>query len=86
MLSYGVTYFRPMQLASKVINSLKFHLLSKGDESFFFFFLSPLCIYRTSLVAQMVKESTCNGGDLGWIPELGRSSRGGCHITSSFLN
>ena len=42
MLSYGVTYFRPMQLASKVINSLKFHLLSKGDESFFFFFKSTV--------------------------------------------
>lgn len=40
MLSYGVTYFRSMQLASKnklVINSLKFYLLSKGDESFNFF-------------------------------------------------
>ena len=39
MLSYGVTYFRCMQLASKnklVINSLKFYLLSKGDDFFFF--------------------------------------------------
>ena len=39
MLSYGVTYFRSMQLASKnklVINSLKFYLLSKGDDFFFF--------------------------------------------------
>jgi len=88
MLSYGVTYFRSMQLASKnklVINSLKFYLLSKGDEPFNFF-LSPLCIYRTSLVAQMVKQSTCNRGDLGSIPELGRPSQGGCHITSSFLD
>ena len=25
----------------------------------------------------MVKESVCNTGDLGSIPELGRSSRGG---------
>ena len=27
----------------------------------------------TSLVAQMVKESACNAGDLGLIPWLGRS-------------
>ena len=29
--------------------------------------------YQTSLVAQMVKASTYNAGDLGSIPELGRS-------------
>ena len=51
-----------------------------------FFFLSPLCIYRTLLVAQTVKESTCKGGDLGSILELGRASQGGYHITSSFLD
>ena len=28
---------------------------------------------RASLVAQLVKESTCNVGDLGSIPGLGRS-------------
>ena len=27
-----------------------------------------------SLVAQLVKESACNAGDLGSIPRLGRSS------------
>lgn len=40
MLSYGVTYFRSMQLASKnklVINSLKFYLLSKEMNPLFFF-------------------------------------------------
>ena len=30
-----------------------------------------------SLVPQMVKESTCNAGDLGLTPGLGRSSAGG---------
>ena len=30
-------------------------------------------IYGASLVAQAGKESTCNWGDLGSIPELGRS-------------
>ena len=30
-----------------------------------------------SLVAQMVKESTCNARDVGLIPESGRSSGGG---------
>ena len=30
-----------------------------------------------SLVAQVVKKSTCNEGDLGSIPGLGRSPRGG---------
>ena len=28
---------------------------------------------RASFVAQLVKESACNGGDLGSIPGLGRS-------------
>ena len=28
---------------------------------------------RVSLVAQMVKKSTCNAGDPSWIPELERS-------------
>ena len=32
---------------------------------------------RASLVAQDGKESTCNAGDLGSIPELGRSPGGG---------
>ena len=30
-------------------------------------------IYWASLVAQKVKVSACNGGDLGLIPGLGRS-------------
>ena len=29
--------------------------------------------YGVSLVAQAVKESACNAGDLGWIPGSGRS-------------
>ena len=33
----------------------------------------PLQYSWASLVAQMVKESSCNAGDLGSIPELGRS-------------
>ena len=28
---------------------------------------------QASLVAQMVKKSACNAGDLGWIPGLGRA-------------
>ena len=32
-----------------------------------------LCPTRASLVAQMVKESACNAGDSGSIPEWGRS-------------
>ena len=31
-------------------------------------------ISPTSLVAQLIKESTCNEGDLGSIPGMGRSS------------
>ena len=37
----------------------------------------PLQYSGASLVAQMVKESTCNAGDLGSIPGLGRSLGGG---------
>ena len=33
-----------------------------------------LCIKWTSLMVQMVKESTCNAEDLGSIPGLERSS------------
>ena len=36
-----------------------------------------LQLRRASLVAQMVKKSTCNMGDLGLIPGLGRSLGGG---------
>ena len=32
-----------------------------------------------SLVAQLVKQSACHVGDLGLIPELGRSPGGGGH-------
>ena len=34
-------------------------------------------LFRASLVVQMVKESTCNAGDLGSIPGLGRFPGGG---------
>ena len=47
------------------------------------FFLQSLCLVGNktnyqkikipSLVAQMVEESDCNAGDLGWIPGSGRS-------------
>ena len=36
-----------------------------------------LPVPRASLVAQMVKESACKAGDVGFIPGLGRSSREG---------
>ena len=32
-----------------------------------------ILLNRASLVAQTVKKSACNGGDLGLIPGLGRS-------------
>ena len=38
---------------------------------------SALCIVRASLVAKYSKESACSVGDLGSIPELGRSPGGG---------
>ena len=38
-----------------------------------FFFFSALAFIWASLVAQLVKESVCNAGDLGLIPGLGRS-------------
>ena len=48
---------------------------------------SWLCIIKSrgaSLVAQMVKESACNAGDLGSIPGLGRSPGRG-HANPLFL-
>ena len=43
-----------------------------GQPPVSFFF--PGVNHEGSLVAQMVKASACNGGDLGLIPGLGRSS------------
>ena len=37
----------------------------------------PLHYLGASLVTQMIKESSCNVGDLGSIPGLGRSPGGG---------
>ena len=37
----------------------------------------PVPYSWASLVAQTVKESTCNARDLGLIPELGRFPEGG---------
>ena len=39
--------------------------------------INVLVYFWACLVAQLVKESTCNAGDLGSIPELGRSPGGG---------
>ena len=41
--------------------------------SLVFISLLQNCSLLGCLVAQMVKESACNTGDLGLIPELGRS-------------
>ena len=50
-------------------HSLSIHLLKDiGEEN-----SNPLQYSWVSLVAQVVKESTCHVGDLGSIPELGRS-------------
>ena len=35
--------------------------------------INVIVYFWACLVAQLVKESTCNAGDLGSIPELGRS-------------
>ena len=45
----------------------------------------PLQYSWASLVAQSVKESACNVGDLGSIPGLGRPPRGGHGNHSSIL-
>ena len=37
----------------------------------------PLQYSWASLVAQLIKKSACNAGDLGLIPGLGRSPRKG---------
>ena len=41
------------------------------------FLWDSYALHQVSLVAQTVKESTCNVGDLGLIPGLGRSPGGG---------
>ena len=45
-------------------------LLFSGED-----FSTLLPSVRTSLVAQTVKKSTCNAGDLGLVPGSGRSFR-----------
>ena len=51
------------------------HRDSLFSPSFSFFFL--IVVKWASLVAQMVKESACNAGDLGSIPGSGKSPGGG---------
>ena len=46
----------------------------------------PLQYSGASLVAQMVKESACNAGDLGSIPGLGRSPGGGHGNTLQYFS
>ena len=46
---------------------------SRTRENKFQLLISYPAYAWASLVAQLVKESACNAGDLGSIPELGRS-------------
>ena len=48
---------------------------------------TSVCVYMTSLVAQMGKESACSAGDPGSVPELGRSpgEGNGYPLQNSFL-
>ena len=47
--------------------------------------LEGLLCLKGFLVAQLVKKSACNAGDLGSIPELGRSPKKGMASHSSIL-
>ena len=52
---------------------MSFGLDSKGNLEPGLFYMPPMVIGETSLVAQMVKASAYNAGDPGSIPGLGRS-------------
>ena len=50
-----------------------------------FFLWGSYGLHQVSLMAQLVKESACNAGDLGSIPGLGRSPEEGLTTHSSIL-
>ena len=51
---------------------MSFGLDSKGNLEPGLFYMPPMVTGETSLVAQMVKASAYNAGDLGSIPGSGR--------------
>ena len=53
---------------------MSFGLDSKGNLEPGLFYMPPMVIGETSLVAQMVKASAYNARDPGSIPGLGKSS------------
>jgi len=54
-----------------------FFLLLSCMSSLYILDIGPLSIYQDFLLFQLVKKSSCNAGDLGSIPGLGKSSREG---------
>ena len=53
----------------KAKSSEELAIMSHDEQDF----TVKFSLNRASLVAQLVKKSACNAGDLGWIPGLGRS-------------
>ena len=73
-LSQHQGLFKWVSSSHQVAKVLEFQLQHLSFQwTFRTAFLYVLYSYRASLVAQMVKNTACNAGDLGSVPGLGRS-------------
>ena len=73
-LRYVILIYQQKPFLHRKIRAQDFLLPMAYNKRVFItiFFTCPLA-NKASLVAQLIKESSCNVGDLGSIPELGRS-------------
>ena len=77
----GPPYCSKTQLTSSISTSISLLvsisiLTHTNLHSYMYIHISMLClchVYGASLVAQLIKESTCNAGDPALIPGLGKS-------------
>ena len=90
-----ISYSNPLILQMNKLSPLKPKRLLKGHKTrlsaaqgpvgLLAQDLSTVLYWYTSLVAQMIKKSACNAGDLVSIPEMGRSLEKGIATHSSIL-
>ena len=73
LVSFGMDWFDDLAVQETLKNLLQHHSSKASILWCSAFFIVQLSHPLGSLVAQLIKESACNVGDLGLIPELGRS-------------
>ena len=73
LISFRIDWFDLLAVQGTLKNLLQHHSLKASILWCSAFFIVQLSHPLGSLVAQLIKESACNVGDLGLIPGLGRS-------------